>query len=185
MATTYHRHMTQRVATDPYWQFNCSAYSAAMLANDSVVGGLVGITGRFIRSKSSEPVPDPGSPGLNIGQIRSVLTGLHIPTEDATGRPRVDVVAALRDQRRVGIQLDYGELGAYRAQPNGDFGHMIVLYARASNGDLWGSDPLAKAPKRYPEDIIFNAARVFARQTGVMDGLRWMFTRPIPLVNDI
>lgn len=174
----YHRHMTQRVPSDPHWQVNCTAYCGAMLVDDATIGGLVGITGRWIRAHSSEPNPDPNSPGLNIGQVRSVMTGLHVPTEDRTGQNRDDVITALRQDRRVLLQVQYGELGAYRAQA-GDFGHALVLFYDPDGGKVWGSDPLASKARLYPEDVMFDAARVFARKTGQATGLRWMTTRAV------
>lgn len=176
----YHKHMTQRVPSDPHWQVNCTAYCAAMLANDATTGGLIGITGRFIRAKSSEPNPDPNSPGLNIGQVRSVLTALRVPTTDETGGERGGVLDALHAGKRILLQVQYGELGAYRAQA-GDFGHALVLFDTIGD-DVWGSDPLASKSRRYPRGVVFDAARVFARNTGVNEGLRWMATRSVPLI---
>lgn len=177
--TVYHKHLTQRVPSDPHWAVNCTAYCAAMLANDSTLGGLVGITGRYIRRQSSEPNPDPGSPGLNIGQVRSVLTGLHIPTADQTGKDRFAVIDALEEQRRVLLQVSYRALGSFRCQAGGDFGHAVVLYDYAADGQVWASDPLCDKGRKYPRELIFDAAQEFARDTGVPAGLRWMMTRPI------
>ena len=177
-ARTFHKHMTQRVPSDPHWQVNCTAYCGAMLAFDVTVGGLTGVTGRWIRARSSEPNPDPDSPGLNIGQVRSVLTSLRITTQDMTGTERGDVIRALEEGRRVLIQVQYGELGAYRAQA-GDFGHALVLYDITADGDLRGSDPLASKARSYPRDVVFDAAREFAKKTGVQTGLRWMKTRSV------
>lgn len=174
----YHRHMTQRVPSDPNWAVNCTAYCGAMLADDSTLGGLLGITGKLIRAKSSEPDPDPGSPGLNILQVRSVLTGLRIPTQDMTGSPRGDVLEALEEGRRVLLQLTYGKLGAHRCQ-SGSFGHAVVLVKIAPDGDLWASDPLCNRAKKYPREVVFDAAQDFARDTGVSNGLRWLMTRKI------
>lgn len=178
----YHRHMTQRVPSDPNWTVNCTAYCGAMLADDSVLGGMLGITGKLIRAKSSEPNPDPGSPGLNIAQVRSVLTGLRIATQDMTGNPRGDVLDAIEEGRRVLLQIAYRGLGGRRCQADGDFGHAVVLVKIAGDGDLWASDPLCDRAKKYPREAIFDAAQEFARDTGVASGLRWLMTRKIQRV---
>lgn len=176
----YHKHMTQRVPSDPYWQYNCTAYCGAMLATDSTLGGLIGVTGQYIRSHSSEPRPDPSSPGLNILQVRSVLTALHIRSYDKTGTPRGDVIDAINEGRRVLLQVAYRKLGAYRCQAGGDFGHALVLVKFAPDGDIWGSDPLCSSSKKYPRELVFDAAQEFARDTGVSSGLRWLATRKVP-----
>jgi hypothetical protein len=182
--TVYHRHMTQRVSTDPYWRNNCSAYSGAMLINDSTLGGLLGITGRYVREKSSEPIPDPQSPGLNIGQIRSVASGLRVPLYDKQGRPWSELVTALEEGRRVGLQLDYGELPAVsKCQAQGDFGHMIVIaHVRPDGIGMPGSDPLCTGVRVYRASELRHAAEVFARNTGLSSGVRWCTTRRIPEV---
>jgi len=182
--TVYHRHMTQRVSTDPYWQYNCSAYSAAMLINDATLGGLLGITGRYVREHSSEPIPDPQSPGLNIQQIIGVSNRLRVQITDKTGRPWSELVAALEEGRRVGLQLDYGELpGASKCQARGDFGHMIVIAKVREDGvGMPGSDPLCSGVRVYRASELRHAAEVFARATGINSGVRWCTTRRIPVV---
>lgn len=176
---TFHKHMTQRVSSDPHWEVNCTAYCGAMMAYDATAGGMIGVTGRYIRAKSSEPNPDPNSPGLNILQVRSVLTSLRIPTDDRTGQERGAVLDALRQGRRVLLQVQYGELGPHRAQA-GDFGHALLLYDITDEGRIRGSDPLRSKGYSYPREVVFDAAQAFARNTGVHTGLRWMTTRPIP-----
>lgn len=178
----YHKHLTQRVPSDPHWAVNCTAYVAAMIADDVTLGGLIGVTGRWIRAHSSEPNPDPGSPGLNIGQVRSVLTGLHIATSDRTGDPRTEVIKALEAGRRVGLAIAYRALGAHRCQAGGDFGHAVCLVKIAPDGDIWASDPLCDRMKKYPREVLFDAAQEFARETGLNVGLRWYTTRKIPNV---
>lgn len=182
--TVYHRHMTQRVTTDPYWRVNCGAYSGAMLINDSVLGGLTGITGKYVRSLSSEPVPDPGSPGLNIPQVLNVMRKLHVPAWDMTDHPWHDLTDALQEGRRVTLSIDYGELAEVnKCQGHADFGHQIVLIDyRKADDTVRGSDPLCSGVRRYRVSAIQPAARAFARQTGVMIGVRWAMTRQIPQV---
>ena len=183
---TYHVHMTQRKSSDPYWQFNCGAYSGAMLIEDATLGGLSGITGRVVRSLSSEPVPDPASPGLNIPQVLNVMRKLHVEATDMSGHTWSEMMTALNEQRRVTLSIDYGELpAASKCQAKGDFGHQIVLIDRqVRNGVemVHGSDPLCSGVRFYIGDELKAAAQAFARQTNLTTGLRWAMTRSIPKV---
>ncbi len=169
--TPYHVHLTQRVPSDPYWRVNCTAYCGAMLITDSGVR----ISGESVRRRSDEPVPDRGSPGLNIQQIVNVGRGLHVPIIDCTGRSWSEVKNLVLGDRRALVQIDYASLGDWRCQVGGDFGHAIVIA-------WWGrttvevSDPLCRTARVYPEHVIRHAAQVFAEQTGV-PGIRFAVTR--------
>lgn len=179
MPDLYHKHMTQKVYSDPNWRVNCTAYCAAMMITDATLGG-VNITGRLVRAESSEPNPSPGSPGLNITQIVNVAKGYRVEIKDHQKEPWAEAMRLLDQGRRILMQVDYGELREYRCQA-GDFGHAIVLVRPAeADGFIRASDPLCSESKRYPEAIVKEAARVFARNTGVSVGLRWAATRIIP-----
>lgn len=54
-----------------YGPFDCTANSAAM-AIDYASCGTVRLTGAQVRAQSSEPKPDPDSPGLNLPQVAAV-----------------------------------------------------------------------------------------------------------------
>ena len=178
----FHEHMTQRVPTDPHWTVNCTAYCAAMLINDSVLGGLLGVTGRAVRAASNERNPDPGSPGLNIVQVQYVARNtFKVPLDDNSGQNWDQLQATAQSGHRVLLQLDYKTMGAYRAQAGGDFGHAVVVVNFTHNGTrVNASDPLAVKMRSYPAEVIHEAARVFARDTGLNTGLRWCNTRAVP-----
>lgn len=53
-------------------KYNCAAYSAAMVADYDSCGETV-TTGRRVRELSTEPIPDPDSPGMTLGQVDDVL----------------------------------------------------------------------------------------------------------------
>lgn len=179
----YHKHMTQRVPSDPHWAVNCTAYCAAMMITDATLGGVT-ITGRIVRAESNEPNPSPSSPGLNITQIRNVAHKYRVEITDRQTQPWSEVMRALDQGRRVLLSIDYGEMGQYRCQVGGDFGHAIVLTRPAEDdGFIRASDPLCKQSKRYPQAVLREAARKFARDTGVDVGLRWAMTRPVPLLH--
>lgn len=63
-------------ATGP---FDCTAHAATIVLDGSTCGAKR-VPGRTIRLRSSEPVPDPASPGLNLNQIADVLDdyGLYL-----------------------------------------------------------------------------------------------------------
>jgi hypothetical protein len=180
--SVYHKHMTQRVPSDPYWAQNCTAYCAAMAINDSVLGGLTGITGRMVRAMSSEPVPDPASPGLNLSQCVQVAKKLRVPLYDKTGQSWTLLRKAVGSgASRAIIQVEYDEIpAAFRCQQSSDFGHAVL--AIAFDGDrIRVSDPLCDMTKWYPESAIRHAAEYFAQKTGV-SGVRYAVTRVVPKV---
>lgn len=57
---------------DPNGKYNCSAYAAAMVADYDSCGETV-TTGKRVRELSTEPIPDPSSPGMTLGQVDDVL----------------------------------------------------------------------------------------------------------------
>jgi len=181
-------HLRQLVSSDPYGKYNCSAYCLARAINAATLGGVV-VTGRLVRELSSEPIPAPGSPGLNISQLVTVSKKLRVPIVDRTGGTWEDVVAVLDivgPGRRVIAQLDYATLGDRRCQAGGDFGHAMTLDAiRSHDGriQVLASDPLCTGLRWYPKSVIRKAMLAFAESSGLTDGrLRWAVTREIPLI---
>lgn len=63
-------------ATGP---FDCTAHSGTIVLDGSTCGAKR-VPGRTIRLRSNEPVPAPGSPGLNLNQLAAVLDdyGLYL-----------------------------------------------------------------------------------------------------------
>ena len=159
----YHKHMTQRVAADPHWQVNCTAYTGAMLINDSVLGGLEGINGRLVRALSSEPTPDPASPGLNVIQIDAVCKRLRVPFYDKTGeswtklKNYVGREGASRCILAVYYDVMQEKAPGLVCQRTGSFSHSILVI-NVNNGVVHASDPLCAVTKDYPEAVIRAAA---------------------------
>jgi hypothetical protein len=182
MATTFHRHMTQRVAADPHWRVNCTAYAAAMLINDTTLGGLFGVTGENVRRWSDEPIPDSGSPGLNIKQIVNVARDrFKVNIADRTGNDWNALMHELSRGRRILAQIEYRSLGDYRlGQPGGDFPHALTLVLPTPN-TIRLSDPLYSKTQDVPRSVVADAMADFAQTTGHARGyLWWAMTRPIP-----
>jgi hypothetical protein len=182
--TTYHKHYTQRVPSDPNWRVNCTAYCGAMMADDITLGGLLGVSGAVVRAASDEPHPDPASPGLNLQQVDTAIRKAYrVSIANQTGKSWSSLAALLRSRHRILLQIDYASLGGYRAQANGDFGHAIVLVEFRDGGKLiYASDPLASTARLYPAAIIQKAATVFAHNTGLASGLWFANSRAIPVL---
>lgn len=65
----------------PTGPYDCTAHSAAVVIRASTCGAKAP-SGRTIRLQSSEPVPDPRSPGLNLDQVDAVAAkyGVYLDT---------------------------------------------------------------------------------------------------------
>ena len=177
-------HLTQRVSSDPYWKFNCTAYAAARAINAATFGGLK-VTGRQVRALSDEPVPSPSSPGLNIRQVAAVSRTLRVPLLDRTkaGEGWDDVVAYLKTGRRVVAQIDYAAFSE-QCQDNHGILHAITLdVVRHRPGvdfvEILGSDPLCTGLVWYRASSVRNAMVAF---TGSANALSFAITRPLPLL---
>lgn len=173
----------QLTPTDKYGRFNCSAYCLALAMTNVTAGGM-SITGEIVREESTEPIPDPGSPGLNIRQLDQVAAKYRVHLFDKTGDSAASLTRYART-RDVLVQVDYKSLGVWRAQKNGDFGHMLTLCGVKGAGSTlayWTYDPLAQIYRWIPADVILHAALVFARATQQVQGLRFAVTNPIPIV---
>ena len=184
MSTEFHRHMTQRVASDPNWRVNCTAYSAAMLINDATLGGLFGVTGENVRRFSDEPTPDKGSPGLNIKQVINVAYAKYrVNIADRTGNDWNALMHELARGRRILAQIEYKALGDYRCQAGGDFAHAIVLVSPTPNA-IVVSDPLCDKAKNIPKSVVADAMSDFGQTTGHgRNYLWWAMTRPVPRID--
>ncbi len=71
----------------PTGKYDCTAWMAAWLT-DAHTSGATKITGRQVRLASNEPVPDPDSPGLNLGQVDTAtrkLTGGKVDLDTRIG----------------------------------------------------------------------------------------------------
>jgi hypothetical protein len=102
----------------PTSPFDCTAYAAAWLADEHTCGS-VKVTGRQVRLASSEPVPDPKSPGLNLPQADAAVyraTGGKVNLQLGSGgtSPTVSVATAkayVEAGRSLEWQFHRGRLG--------------------------------------------------------------------------
>lgn len=179
------RHQYQLIPGDPYGGLNCTAYAAAMLIDAATLGGLL-VTGRTVRALSTEPTPDPASPGLNIPQVVAVSKKLRVPITDFSGNTTAYARSLLGSPtvagRRLLVQLDYGDLGAWRApgHTRTDVPHALVVHAVRDRPGMreaaLTSDPLRRTATWMPWDVIMGAA------LPVGGGIRFAACRRVPFI---
>ena len=139
---------------------NCTAFVAAMGAQfDSGVQ----LTGTQIRKESSEPVPDPGSPGLNLTQVGAVLRNHGITIEVETPIDFDDVDDLRLAGQAIALQIGYSPIQhtSFSGDPKFKDGHIVLWLP---SGEVY--DPLddgrrpeiAKAPVLIPRDLLREAA---------------------------
>lgn len=161
---------------DPHGWKDCGSFSMAMLT-DAISHGTVTPTGHQYRSLiKSEPEPDPADPGVTNEQLLEAAKrfGLRVMLQV---KPWSSLAASIASLRGVTLSTWYPELGPYRAQKTGEFGHSIFLMARSSDGRKYLMfDPLAKAPRWVPVEVLREAALEWGRRTGVPGRVRYLTT---------
>jgi hypothetical protein len=161
---------------DPHGWVDCGSFSMAMLT-DAISHGTVRPTGHQYRSLvKSEPEPDPADPGVTNTQLLEAARrfGLRVTNEV---RPWANLERAVAAFRGATVSTWYPELGPYRAQKTGEFGHSIFLMARSSDGRKFLMfDPLAKTPRWVPVTVLREAAMEWGRRTGVSGKVRYLVT---------
>jgi len=165
---------------------NCTAFVAAMGAEFD--NGLR-ITGTQIRAESSEPSPDPGSPGLNLTQVAAVLRnhGLRLDVETPIAFDDLDELRVAG--HAIALQLGYGPIQhtVFSGDPKFSDGHIVLWLP---SGDVF--DPLddgrrqgiARAPVQIPREILRQAAGSLAlsrtRTVGLGRAYAGIFPTPHP-----
>lgn len=174
---------TQRVASnlDRYAKKNCAAYSMAMGIDFSTLGGVV-ISGREIRARSSEPVPDPRSPGLNLSQVLTVARKFGVVFTYREGTFK-QALAESNQYRGIIIPGDYDQMGSYSALPSFRDDHMMWWNNPSGNDEeLLIFDPLRMSPRWMDTDIIRKYAEKFGSRVVGRGKIQWGVSRRIPLV---
>ena len=133
----------------PTGGFDCTAYATAMAIDRASMGG-VRVTGKQVRQASSEPIPDPDSPGLNLPQVIAVAAKWHVELFDRRGAPWSAVIEALSEGRGVILQGDADQfIGTNVVCQQGFRGdHAIYLNHVTGDDDLYEFDPL------FPETSV-------------------------------
>jgi hypothetical protein len=173
---------------------DCTAHAASD-AIDHATCGAKDPGGRTIRLKSSEPVPDPNSPGLNLNQVATVAKNHYgVSLDIRTGSRKVSW--AEYERRRTGgqgaiIQVNYGPIADSKYDAGRGFrgGHAMFESAHATYDPL--ADGRASGVFRhngsvYDRDIIKKAAGsliIASSSQGVVrvgNGFIWAaFTRDV------
>jgi len=143
---------------------NCTAFVAAMGAQfDSGVD----LTGTDVRKESTEPVPDRFSPGLNLGQVATVLKS-HGVEMDVERKIPFDEVDDLREAgHAIALQLIYRPIQhtIFSGDPTFGAGHIVLwtpdglVYDPLDDGRRPG---IARAPVRIPTPLLREAAGLLA-----------------------
>lgn len=182
MAVIYRpKHQKQINSGDVNGGVNCTPVSTAIAIDRATLGGCM-VTGKYIRAHSDEPNPDPGSPGLNIGQVCDVAQdmGVRIIAEHSTTFAKP--LARLAENRGIVLAGDYDQMGAFSCQAN--FLKLHAIYVNNLNTpktSLLVYDPLCQKYRYIPIDVIERYAEKYATQAG---GKLWYgYTRVTPNIN--
>jgi hypothetical protein len=162
--------------SDPHGGDNCTAAAAAAAAAyDSC--GAVNLTAKQIRAASTEPEPDPVSPGLNLVQVRDAIRKLSdgaVELTIFTGAAALDW-DEYEKRRRAGhafiTQINYTPIteSPFVADPGFKRGHAILETPESTY------DPLADGRRPgifkhdgrlYPRDLIKEAAGEMVTRKG-------------------
>lgn len=166
---------------------NCTAFVAAMGAEfDSGVR----LTGTQVRRESSEPVPDPASPGLNLTQVRAVLARHGVAIDVETPIDFEDLDELRLAGHAIGLQLGYGPIRRteFSGSPKFEGGHIVLwlpsgdVYDPLNDGRKVGTFKAAGAPVRIPTKLLREAAGslVLDAKTGRTVGLGRAFAAIFP-----
>lgn len=158
---------------DPWGGVNCAAYCLSEgLDFDSC--GAIQTTGAMVRALSSEPIPDPRSPGLHHGQLRDVASKWGVPLTLLSGVPFAEVEDALTAGHGILLAVNYKEIRptSFSGQRSFYGNHELLVMP-----GLFTFDPLAdgrvsngtrvyKGPGVYPVSLLRRAAGDFVTRYG-------------------
>jgi hypothetical protein len=140
---------------------DCTAWAGAIVVDAHTNGGTK-LSGRSIRLASSEPVPDPASPGLNDEQVDAAiyrLTSGHVDLDTRRGLSRYEVKARVIDGRWVSLAVKRSVL-VNRGYLTGFLGaHRLTVHARLLDGAPVIGDPLVSHYVPSTWDAVFDAAQ--------------------------
>jgi hypothetical protein len=143
---------------------DCTAHGGAWIT-DAHTQGRILLNGRQIRLASDEPVPDPGSPGLNVGQVDAAIYRItngrvNLDTPDPRTVSRAEFKARVVDgrwanlavKRSVLVDRGYGGGNGFRGA------HDITIHARAIDNAPVIGDPLVAHYMPSTWDAVLDAA---------------------------
>ena len=165
----------------PTGGYDCTAYAAGMAIDRATLGGTFA-TGRQVRLASTEPIPDPASPGLNLPQVINVAFKWHVDLANRSGAPWDAFMRALREGRGAILQGDADQIPpGFTGQLGFRGDHAVYVNHVTGDGDLYWMDPLRKTGAiEIPEAIARAYAEKFARTVGTFPGVLFATTRVTP-----
>ena len=173
-------------------KYDCTAHSASD-AIDHATCGAKDPGGRTIRLATNEPIPDPDSPGLNLGQVANVALSRYGVYLDVRTGSRAVTWGEYERRRNEGqgaiIQLSYRPIAATKYDAFGSrffgghamFESIHATYDPGADG-LHGPGRWKHDGSVYPRSLMRSAAGqlVLGPKTTVGDGRVWAaFTRDV------
>lgn len=160
----------QLTSGDRNGSVNCAAYVLSKAIEFDTCGDVL-LTGARVRQLSSEPVPDPRSPGLHHGQLRDVAAKFGLRCEVLNGAPWDEVADARRMGHVCCIQIRYAPIRPTRFSGQRTFygNHELGEYPGVGwfthdplcDGRLSGGQRVFKGPADYPQSLLMQAAGAF------------------------
>lgn len=165
----------QLTSGDRYGSYNCAAYVLAKAIEFDTCGDVI-ITGSRVRQLSSEPTPDPKSPGLHHGQLRDVAAQFGLRCEKLDGAPWDELADARRMGHACCIQIGYRPLRTttFSGQRTFYSNHELLelpgigwfTYDPLCDGRASGGVRVFRGPANYPESLLMQAAGDFNTKNG-------------------
>ena len=192
MAVQYRPKHQRQLAEPISGRYDCTAYSAALAVDRHTIGGVV-VRGRDIRLASTEPRPDPGSPGLNLAQATAAAFRLTRVNLTVKRGPWATFVTRLRTRGAI-LPGDYDQMGEFSAQPS--FRDLHAMFINNLNSDhieiggvTYGPekagltyDPLYRTFRWVPLAVLRKYAEKYARAVNYTGGVIYAETRVTPLI---
>jgi len=162
MARYWPKHRYQLRADDPLRAWNCAAYSAAMFLDAVTLGGI-DLTGAQVRARTDEPRGDPGSPGLNMGQVVSVIRSLGVEIGGPASSNAAGLFARARLNAPILLPVIYRHVDLeLRGDRNYLGPHMVLLYqVHADRAHYRVFDPLQKVYRWWGVVMTSRAWRAY------------------------
>lgn len=157
----------QLTSGDRYGSYNCAAYALAKGIEFDTCGRVI-VTGARVRQLSSEPIPDPGSPGLHHGQLRDVAAKFGLRLDVLYGAPWDEFEDANR-QYAVLLAINYRpiQFTSFSGQRTFSGNHELLVlperftYDPLCDGRLSNGQRVFRGPAVYPESLLMQAAGAF------------------------
>lgn len=167
----------QLTSGDKYGSYNCAAYCLAKGLEFDSCGDII-ITGARVRQLSSEPVPDPRSPGLHHGQLAGAAAKFGIRLDLLAGAPWDEVVDAYTAGHGVLLAVNYVPIRptSFSGQRTFYGNHELLVlpvrytYDPLCDGRLSGGRRVFRGPAVYPESLLREAAGAFRLSSGTRLG---------------